>query len=53
MFCVQMNHFQEKIYIIRISRLDILTVESEDYKATVQLGKYLQTFRKNLIVPFA
>jgi len=52
MFCVQINHVQEKIYTIRISRLVILTVASEDYIATLQLGNYLQTFRTNLIAPF-
>jgi hypothetical protein len=53
MFCVQINHVQEKIYTIRISGLDILTVASEDYRATVQLGNYLPTFRTTLIAPFA
>jgi len=53
MFCVQINHVQEKIYTTRVSRLDILNVASEDYKATVQLCNYLPTFRKNFLAPFA
>jgi len=53
MFSVQINHVQDKIYTIIISRLDILAVASEDYKATVQVFNYLQTFRTNLITPFA
>jgi hypothetical protein len=53
MFCLQNNHVQEKIYAIGISRLDILTVSSEDYKTTVQFGNYLPTFWTKLIATFA
>jgi hypothetical protein len=53
MFCVQINHVQEKIYTIRVSRFDILSVTSEDYKTTAQLSNYLPIFRTNLIAPFA
>jgi hypothetical protein len=53
MFCVQINNAQENIYTIRMSVLDILTVAREDYRATVQLCKYLPMFRTNLIAQFA